>query len=319
MRVAMTHPVRFGIQIGQQFASFPEIVRLWQRAELLGYDSAWTYDHFVAVMMDPYDPTLEAWTCLAALAMATSRIRIGVLVTGNTYRHPAILAKMATTVDVISGGRLYFGIGSGWYEPEHRMLGLALGSPRQRCERLDEALTLIRSLWTQRDATFHGKYYQLEGAIHEPKPVQKPHPPIVVAGAGEKRLLPVAARHANAWSSFGSPEVCRRKITVLAKLCAAAGRKVAEIEKSVLLPAAITEDLATVNPLVQGYAMYHQISEEEARRWMLLGTPAAVRDRVAEYIAAGVTHLILTLTPYNLEVMERFAAEVMPTFRSARQ
>jgi F420-dependent oxidoreductase-like protein len=313
----MTHPVRFGIQTGQQFAGWPDIVRLWQRAEALGYDSAWTYDHFVAVMMDPYDPTLEAWTCLAALAMATTRIRIGVLVTGNTYRHPAILAKMATTIDVISQGRLEFGIGSGWYEPEHRMLGLELGPPRQRCERLDEALGLIRRLWTERDASFQGKYYRLEGAIHEPKPVQKPHPPIVVAGAGEKRLLPIVARHANTWSSFGSPEVFRRRIDVLARLCAAAGRDVADIEKSVLLPAAITEDLTAAAPLIQGYAMYQQISEDEARHWMLLGSAAAVREQVAAFIAAGVTHLILTLTPYNLEVMERFAGEVMPAFRAA--
>jgi F420-dependent oxidoreductase-like protein len=311
----MSHPVRFGIQTGQQFASWPDIVRLWQRAEALGYDSAWTYDHFVAVMMDPYDPTLEAWTCLAALAMATTRIRIGVLVTGNTYRHPAVLAKMATTVDVISHGRLELGIGSGWYEPEHRMLGLAFGSARERCERLDEALALIRCLWTQRETSFNGKHYRLDGALHEPKPVQQPHPPIIVAGAGEKRLLPVVARHANGWSSFGSPAVYRRKLQVLASLGAAAGRDVDDIEKSVLLPAAITEDLTAAAPLIQGYALYQQISEDEARQWMLLGPAAAVREQVAAFIDAGVTHLILTLTPYNLEVMERFAAEVMPAYR----
>lgn len=311
----MAARVRFGIQTGQQFASWSEIVRLWQRAETLGYDSAWTYDHFVAVMMDPFDPTLEAWSCLGALAMATQRIRIGVLVTGNTYRHPAILAKVATTVDVISQGRLDFGIGSGWYEPEHRMFGLPFGTARERCERLDEALTVIRALWTQRETTFHGKHYSLENAVHEPKPHQRPHPPIVVAGAGEKRLLPIVARHANVWSSFGSPEVYRRKTALLATLCAAVGRDVAEIERSVLLPAAITDDLSEAMPLIQGYAMYQQITEDEARRWMLLGPAAAVRDQVAAFIDAGVTHLILTLTPYNLEVMERFAADVMPAFR----
>jgi alkanesulfonate monooxygenase SsuD/methylene tetrahydromethanopterin reductase-like flavin-dependent oxidoreductase (luciferase family) len=247
--------------------------------------------------------------------MATTRIRIGVLVTGNTYRHPAILAKIATTIDVISGGRLELGIGSGWYEPEHRMFGLELGSVRERCERLDEALTLIRALWSQRETTFHGKHYSLENAIHEPKPVQQPHPPIVVAGAGEKRVLPIVARHADGWSSFGSPEVYRRKIAVLETLCAEAGRDVADIEPSVLLPAAITEDAGAVMPLVQGFAMYQQISEDEARRWMLLGSAAAVRDQVAAFVDAGVSHLILTLTPYNLDVMERFANDVMPTFR----
>jgi F420-dependent oxidoreductase-like protein len=311
----MAARVRFGIQTGQQFASWSEIVNLWQRAETLGYDTAWTYDHFVAVMMDPFDPTLEAWSCLAALAMATTRIRLGVLVTGNTYRHPAILAKVATTVDVISQGRLELGIGSGWYEPEHQMFGLRFGTARERCERLDEALTVIRALWTERETTFQGKHYALANAIHEPKPIQRPHPPIVVAGAGEKRLLPIVARHANGWSSFGSPQVYRHKTEVLAALCAAVGRDVAAIERSVLLPAAITEDLSEAAPLIQGYAMYQQISEDEARRWMLLGPAAAVREQVAAFIDAGVTHLILTLTPYNLAVMERFAAEVMPAFR----
>jgi len=290
-------------------------VRLWQRAEALGYDSAWTYDHFVAVMMDPFDPTLESWTCLAALAMATTRLRIGILVTGNTYRHPTVLAKMATTVDVISNGRLEFGIGTGWYEPEHQMYGLPFGSVRERCERLDEALHVIRQLWTQREATFAGKHYQLQAAVHEPKPVQKPHPPIVVAGAGEKRLLPLVARHADVWSSFGSPDVYRRKIEVLRRLCEAEGRSVDEIEKSVLVPAYVGDDLESAAPMVQGYAMYQQISEDEARHWMLLGPASAVREQVAAFAAAGVTHLILTLTPYNLDIMDRFASEVMPAFR----
>lgn len=311
----MKHPIRFGIQTGQQFASWPEIVRLWQRAEALGYDSAWTYDHFVAVMMDPYDPTLESWTCLSALAMATQRIRIGVLVTGNTYRHPALLAKMATTVDVISNGRLDLGIGTGWYEPEHVMYGLPFGSVRERCQRLDESLHVIRHLWTERETTFSGQHYQLQAAVHEPKPVQKPHPPIVVAGAGEKRVLPLVARHANGWSSFGSPDVYRHKIEVLRQYCEAEGRTVDEIEKSVLLPAAIGDDLEAVEPMVQGYAMYQQISEDEARRWMLLGPATAVREQVAAFVEAGVTHLVLTLTPYNPDVMEQFAAQVMPAFR----
>ncbi|MFI5364408.1 MAG: TIGR03560 family F420-dependent LLM class oxidoreductase [Candidatus Binatia bacterium] len=312
----MAQAIRFGIQTGQQFASWPEIVRLWQRAEALGYDTAWTYDHFVAVMMDPYDPTLEAWACLAALATVTTRLRIGVLVTGNTYRHPAILAKIATTLDVISNGRLEFGIGTGWYEPEHEMFGLSLGSVRERCERLDEALQVIRSLWTQRETTFAGRHYRLQAAVHEPKPVQQPHPPIVIAGAGEKRLLPIVARHADGWTSFGSPDVYRHKIAVLDRLCRAAGRDCADIEKSVLLPAAITDDLDAVAPMIQGYAMYQHISEDEARRWMLLGPAAAVRDQVRAFIDAGLTHLILTLTPYNLDVMEHFAADVMPAFRT---
>ncbi|MBX3025187.1 LLM class F420-dependent oxidoreductase [bacterium] len=314
----MTTPprrIRFGIQTGQQFASWPEIVRVWQRAEALGYDTAWTYDHFVAVMMDPYDPCLEAWTCLAALAVQTTRIRIGALVTGNTYRHPAILAKMATTVDVISGGRLELGIGAGWYEPEHAMFGLRFGSARERCERLDEALTVIRALWSERQASVSGRHYQLRGAVAEPKPVQRPHPPITVAGSGERRLLPIVARHADAWSGFGSPAVCRRKIEILRRCGDAIGRDVDAIEKGVLLPAQITDDLATAAPLIQGYAMYQGIAEDEARDWMLLGSADEISRHLESFVAAGVSHFVLTLSPYNFDVFERFAAEVMPRFR----
>ena len=307
--------IRFGIQTGRQFASWDEIVRIWQRAEALGYDTAWTYDHFVAVMMDPYDPCLESWSCLAALAVETRRIRIGALVTGNTYRHPAILAKVATTVDVISGGRLEFGIGAGWYEPEHRMLGIHFGTARERCARLDEALHVVRALWGQKQATFAGTHYRLEGAISEPKPPQSPHPPITVAGAGEKYLLPVVARHADAWSSFGSPEVFRRRIALLHRLCEAEGRDGEAIEKGVLVPASITEDLATAAPLIQGYAMYQGLSEDEARGWMLVGTADDVRRQLDAFVAAGVTHFVLTLSPYNFDVMERFAAEVLPHYR----
>jgi F420-dependent oxidoreductase-like protein len=306
---------RFSIQTGQQFASWPDIVRIWQDAERLGYDAAYAYDHFMAVMMDPFDPCLEAWTALAALAVLTKRLRLGVLVTGNTYRHPAVLAKMATTVDVISGGRLDFGIGSGWFEPEHAAFGIPFRTAAERCAMLDEALAVIRALWGEREASFAGHHYRLAGAIAEPKPVQRPHPPILVAASGEKKMLRIVARHADAWNGFGSPEVFARKIAVLAAHCRAEGRDVAAIEKSVLLPAALGDDPAAWEPLVQGYAAYQNITPEEAERWMLVGRPADVVRRIAQYLEVGVTHFILTLTPWNFEVMERFAAEVMPAFR----
>ncbi len=307
--------IRFGIQTGQQFASWDEIVRIWQRAETLGYDTGWTYDHFVAVMMDPFDPCLEAWSCLAALAVQTTRIRIGALVTGNTYRHPTILAKIATTVDVISRGRLEFGIGTGWYAPEHQMFGIPFGSTRERCERLDEALTVIRSLWREQYTTFTGTHYQLSAATFEPKPMQKPHPPITIAGAGEKRLLPIVARHADMWSSFGSPEVYRRKIEVLRGYCEKEGRDCDAIEKQVLVPTFIGADLEPAAPMVMGYALYQNISEDEARQWMLLGTVDDVRRQIDAFIAAGVSHFVVTLNPYNMDVFERFASEVVPHYR----
>jgi alkanesulfonate monooxygenase SsuD/methylene tetrahydromethanopterin reductase-like flavin-dependent oxidoreductase (luciferase family) len=238
-----------------------------------------------------------------------------VLVTGNTYRHPAVLAKMATTVDVVSGGRLDFGIGAGWFEPEHRALGIPIRTAAERCAMLDEALAVIRALWTERDATVAGAWYRVERAIAEPKPVQRPHPPILVAASGEKRMLRIVARHADMWNSFGSPDVFRRKIAVLAAHCRAEGRDVEAIEKSVLLPASLEEDPEAWAPLVQGYAAYQGIPPEEAAGWMLLGTPSAVVGQIERYLAVGVTHFILTLTPFNFEVLPRFAAEVMPAFR----
>jgi F420-dependent oxidoreductase-like protein len=306
---------RFSIQTGQQFASWPDLVRIWQRAERLGYDAAYTYDHFMAVMMDPFDPCLEAWTTLAALAAHTTRLRLGVLVTGNTYRHPAVLAKMATTVDVVSGGRLDFGIGSGWFAPEHEALGIPFGTAGERCDRLDEALAAIRALWTSREVTFTGRFYRLERAVAEPKPLQRPYPPILVAASGERKMLRIVARHADAWSSFGSPDVFRRKIQILAAHCRSEGRDVDAIEKSVLVPASMARDPGVWAPLVQGFAAYQGISTDEAPGWMLLGPADRIAHRIEAFLAAGVTHFILTLTPFNFEVMEEFAAEVMPRFR----
>jgi F420-dependent oxidoreductase-like protein len=309
---------RFSVQPAQQFVpTWPALVDLCREAERLGYDAAYLFDHLtsVVVITDAFDPSLEAWTALAALATQTRRIRLGTLVTGNTYRHPGILAKMATTVDVVSGGRLDFGIGAGWYAPEHRMYGIPFGTAAGRCAMLDEALTLIRRLWTEREVSFAGRYYTLERAIAEPKPVQSPHPPILVAASGERRMLRIVARHADAWNGFGSPEVFRRKIAVLTEHCRAEGRDVERIEKSVLLPAFLGDDPAAWEPMVHGYALYQGIPPEEARDWMLLGSPAAVVEQIERFLAVGVTHVILQLNPFNPDVMARFAAEVMPAFR----
>jgi alkanesulfonate monooxygenase SsuD/methylene tetrahydromethanopterin reductase-like flavin-dependent oxidoreductase (luciferase family) len=180
---------RFSIQTGQQFASWPEIVRIWCEAEALGYDGAYTYDHFMAVLMDPFDPCLEAWTSLAALATLTSRLRIGILVAGNTYRHPAVLAKMATTVDVLSNGRLDFGIGSGWFEREHDAFGIPFRTAKERCAMLDEALAVIRRLWSEREATFSGRYYRRDAALRRRRGAALP-----VRRGASSRLVPGATR-----------------------------------------------------------------------------------------------------------------------------
>jgi len=175
--------LRFGIKTAQQFTTYEDILRVWTEADgIPSIEHAWAFDHFIPLGPDPTGPQLEGWTLLGALAARTERVRLGLMVTGNIYRHPAVLANIATTVDIISRGRLDFGIGAGWNELECSMYGIELYSTGERIRRLGEACEVIKLLWTQTVANFDGKYYHLEDARCEPKPVQKPYPPFVNGG-----------------------------------------------------------------------------------------------------------------------------------------
>src|SRR5262245_9149383 len=179
------HGLHFGVKTAPQFTTSDDMLRVWREAdEIPAIESAWLFDHFIPLGPDPTGPQLEGWTLLAAYAALTTRVRVGILVTGNTYRHPAVLANMAATVDQIAHGRLDFGIGAGWNELEHTMYGMPLYSPGERIRRLGEACEVIRRLWTEPVATFEGTYYQLHDARCEPKPVQHPSPPILIGGSG---------------------------------------------------------------------------------------------------------------------------------------
>jgi F420-dependent oxidoreductase-like protein len=280
-----SHPIRFGIQTPQQHTTWPEMLSLWQEVDTLGYDTAWVFDHFLPIFSDPTGPCLEGWTALAALAMATRNVRLGAMVTGNTYRHPAVLAKMATTVDIISGGRLNLGIGAGWFELEHQEYGMPFHTTGGRLRRLDEALELIKLLWTQERASFHGRYYSLKDASFNPKPLQKPHPPILVGASGENIALGIVARHAQMWNSFGTPDVFRHKIARLQDHCERIGRDSATIEKSVLLTGLFALD--------------------EARR------------QIDAYAAVGVTHLIFSVSAAtDRDFIRRFAREIIPAYKA---
>lgn len=308
---------RFGVQIPPQDISYEKVVEIAREAEELGYDTVWLFDHFFPIIGDPQGPCLEGWTVLSALAALTKRVRLGVLVTGNTYRHPSVLAKMGATVDIISGGRLEFGLGAGWFEMEHRALGVPFPPTRERLERLEEALRLIRLLWTQDKVDFDGRHYRLRGAVCNPKPVQKPHPPIMVGGGGERRTLRSVALHADLWNTFGPPELFRRKVSILRRHCEAEGRDPDEIEKSVLCITHVSEDPRSVERVIQETAKrMSNPNREQVQKGMLLGDPEAVADRVREYHEAGVTHIILSLLPhFDLPSFRRFAREVMPRFR----
>jgi F420-dependent oxidoreductase-like protein len=193
------HPLRIGLKPGCQDIAVDELRAVWLIADEAGFDHLWDYDHLLSFSPRGHGlPIFEGWTLLAAMAEATRNVRIGCLVTGNTYRNPALLAKMAVTVDHLSGGRLEFGLGAAWAEHEHEQLGFE--GLEHRIGRLSESLRVLRSLWTQERTTFDGRYYRLRDALAEPKPVQRPHPPIWIGGNGEQ-LLRLVARHAAVWTA----------------------------------------------------------------------------------------------------------------------
>ncbi|MBO0881523.1 MAG: LLM class F420-dependent oxidoreductase, partial [Mycobacterium sp.] len=200
--------MRFAVKIAPQHTTWPTMLEVFREADRIDlFESGWNFDHFYPLSGDHAGPCLEGWTTLTALAQATSRIRLGCLVTGITYRHPAVLANMAATVDIISGGRLELGIGAGWNEEESSAYGIALGSARERSDRFEEACAVLVGMLTQEATTFDGAYYQLKDARCEPKGPQQPHPPICIGGSGEKRTLRTTARYAQHWNFVGgTPE-----------------------------------------------------------------------------------------------------------------
>ena len=207
------------------------MLAVWQAADDIEvYESGWTFDHFYPIFSDSTGPCLEGWSTLTALAQATTRLRLGTLVTGVHYRHPAVLANMAAAVDIISGGRLELGIGAGWNEEESGAYGIELGSIKERFDRFEEACEVLKGLLSQEKTTFDGKFYQLKDARNHPKGPQKPHPPICIGGSGEKRTLRITARYADHWNFVGGPpEEFARKRDVLASHCADIGRDPKEI------------------------------------------------------------------------------------------
>src|SRR5262245_47001249 len=219
--------MRFGIQTSINDVSWTELADMWRFLDReTSFYSAWTFDHFVppGAGQDPSGSCFDGWSALAALAAITDRIRLGCLVTGVTYREPGVLAKMAATVDHISDGRLEFGIGAAWHEPEHRMFGIEFPPVRERQDRLEEAVQLIRQLFdSDGPVSFTGKHYRLDKAEFQPKCVQKPHPPIMVGGGGEKRTLRTLARYGDVMNVSGTPDQVRHKIEVVEEHCRDAG------------------------------------------------------------------------------------------------
>ncbi|HKN98976.1 MAG TPA: LLM class F420-dependent oxidoreductase [Pseudonocardiaceae bacterium] len=226
--------MRFAFKTSPQHVTWSDMLAVWREADQIElYESGWTFDHFYPIRGDVTGPCLEGWVTLTALAQATQRLRLGNLVSGIHYRHPALLANMAATLDIISGGRLEIGIGAGWNELESGAYGMELGTPAERSDRFEEACEVLLGLLTQETTTFDGKYYQLSEARCEPKPVQSPHPPICIGGGGEKRTLRTTARFAQHWNfAGGTPDEFAHKRDVLHAHCADIGRDPAEITLS---------------------------------------------------------------------------------------
>ena len=227
--------MKYGLKLSQN-ATIDTFRAVWRIADDSGFDHCWNMDHFASLGDDGTSSIFDAWTMLAAMAEVTNHVRIGCMVTGNTYRHPAVLAKQAVTVDHLSGGRLEFGLGSAWAEREHTMLGLEFGTAGQRLDRLEEACRVIQSLWTEAETSHKGAHYELDSAIAEPKPVQQPYPPIWIGGSGRKRTLRITAEYADVWNAAGgSPEEIAELSAVLDQHCADVGRDPAEIRRTIQL------------------------------------------------------------------------------------
>ena len=254
--------MRLSFKTRPQHSEWQPIVDFWKEGDRIeAYDAGWTFDHLDPIFSDRDGPVFEGWTMLAALSGIVERIRLGVMVTGNTYRHPSVLANMAATLDVASGGRLEIGLGTGWVEAEHHAYGISLPSWRERFDRLEETCEILHLLFTNDVADFGGTYYHLEGAKALPKPLQRPHPPIVIGGTGEKRTLRIAALWADQWNlPGGDPDMLRHKVEVLHQHCTAIGRDPAEIEISTKIKAD--------------------------------GDPGALADLVGQFREAGADHII---------------------------
>lgn len=315
MATASTRPVRFGIQLQGQRATWPDYLAAIGDVESLGFDSMWNFDHMLPFSGPDDGPAFETLTTLAAMAMATSRVRIGTLVNGVLYRDPATLAKASAMIDVISGGRFEFTLGAAWAEREFHAYGLPYPPIRERLERLDEALTIVKALWTQPRTTYEGRYYSVHDAPCEPKPLQRPHPPIMIGGNG-RGTLRITAKHADVWNAQGPVATCVERIAVLHEECRALGRDPAEIELTVHPSLAIAPTHDAAEAQGQAIAQSHGQSLDEVRDRYLLGTPAEVREQVQRYVDIGITHFICgTAVPPDRASLRLFADEVIPAFR----
>jgi F420-dependent oxidoreductase-like protein len=311
--------MRFGLFTSMGAQTWSGVLDFWRHLEATGWDIACVTDHFMPNTKEREGAMLESWSTLSALAALVPRLRVGTIVLGNTYRHPAVVAKMAAQVDIISGGRLLLGLGAGWQENEHAAYGIPFHTMRERLERLDEACEVIRSLWTQRRSNFTGRYYQLTDAPLDPKPVQTPHPELMIGGGGERVTLRIVAKHADRWNVWGGPNVVARKGVILDEHCAAVGRDPKTITRSANMALLITDKKEEIEQLAHTIATRMGRHAADARDTCLAGTPDQIRDQLHQLRAAGADALFIPSMfrplPELRRDLDRFIAEIAPAFR----
>ena len=306
--------IRFGVHTGPENADFGEYRDAWLRCEQLGFDWVSDFDHFLPIMHDPAGRQFEGLTMLSAMAAHTERVRCGMLVLGVTYRHPAVVANMAATIDHVSGGRLEIGMGAAWYELEHQQYGIPFPRIGVRMDMLDEACRIMRSLWTKDKTTFEGKHFQLKDAQLDPKPLQE-HLPLVIGGSGERRTLRIVAEHGDVWNTFfGDLDRYRHLVEVLGGHCADVGRDPADVRQSVTFRAVLDESEAAANARAE--EIFGGPPPERLRDMYVFGTPEQCVEALRPYVDLGAGDFLLgQMAPFDWRTIELVAEQVAPALR----
>ena len=318
MQFGLQHPIfDFDYRDDDTSQIFDSLKNLITKAESMGFDSFWVMDHFHQIprVGRPDQPILESWTTISVLAGITTRIKLGTLVTGIIYRYPSVLAKIAATMDVLSKGRLFLGIGASYFEGESSAYGItssgSFPSNQERLLRLEEAIQIIRKMWTEEPyASFNGKYYQIHNAYCDPKPIQKPSPPILVGGSGERKTLKIVAKYADACNLFGSPETVRKKLDILKEHCKSVGRDYDSILKTKLAAIVVDDNSDMVKNRIQD--TFRGIPEEQIKEFVIYGTLEDVSRQIQVLEEVGIQYLIVDLEPSReVEALDTFANKVI--------
>jgi F420-dependent oxidoreductase-like protein len=323
----MAHVTRFGLQIPSfsypddvSADLFEQVVAIATTAETSGFDSLWVMDHFFQI---PYigrreEPMFEAYTLLGGLAARTEMAQLGTMVTGVTYRNPALLAKQVTAIDVLSGGRAVLGIGAAWFDDEHEGFGFDFPPLAERFGRLDEALRICRAMFTQDAPSFEGRYYSIHNAVNRPRPIQPGGPPILVGGSGERRTLRLVAEHADACNIFGDVDTVRKKLAVLDRHCAAVGRDPSTVTRTRLGTLVIAEKQEEADRRVGELASRRHQDEAALRSMVTAGSPDSVVEQVAAFFDAGLDGLVFNMPDaHDLDVVALAGSTLTSAFGAA--